>query len=61
VNNPCVQFRQEYSLEDILAAPMIFEPLTKLQCCPTSDGRDVTFDAEGAASSYQKQNNAVVE
>ena len=38
VNNPYSQFRDEYSLEDILNAPMIYEPLTKLQCCPTSDG-----------------------
>jgi acetyl-CoA acetyltransferase len=38
VNNPYSQFQDEYSLEDILNAKMIFEPLTKLQCCPTSDG-----------------------
>jgi acetyl-CoA acyltransferase len=38
VNNPYAQFQQEYSLEDIKAAPMIYEPLTKLQCSPTSDG-----------------------
>jgi acetyl-CoA acetyltransferase len=37
-NNPYSQFRDEYSLDDILAAPMVFDPLTKLQCCPTSDG-----------------------
>ncbi|HYB90345.1 MAG TPA: lipid-transfer protein [Candidatus Binataceae bacterium] len=38
VNNPYSQFQDEYSLEGILAAPMVYEPLTKLQCCPTSDG-----------------------
>ena len=37
-NNPYSQFRTIYSLEEIQNAPMIFEPLTKLQCCPTSDG-----------------------
>ncbi|XP_072021315.1 sterol carrier protein 2-like isoform X2 [Amphiura filiformis] len=37
-NNPYSQFQKEYSLEEILKAPMIYEPLTKLQCCPTSDG-----------------------
>lgn len=36
--NPYAQFRQEYSLEEILKAPMIHAPLTKLQCSPTSDG-----------------------
>jgi len=38
VNNPYSQFQDEYTLDEILAAPMIYEPLTKLQCCPTSDG-----------------------
>jgi sterol carrier protein 2 len=38
VNNPYSQFQDEYSLEDIKKAPMVYEPLTKLQCCPTSDG-----------------------
>src|SRR5438132_14434939 len=38
VNNPYSQFRDEYTLEQILDAPMVYEPLTKLQCCPTSDG-----------------------
>jgi len=38
VNNPYSQFQNQYSLEQILEAPMVYEPLTKLQCCPTSDG-----------------------
>jgi acetyl-CoA acetyltransferase len=38
VNNPYSQFQDEYSLEQIQNAPMVWEPLTKLQCCPTSDG-----------------------
>jgi len=38
VNNPYSQFQDEYSLEDILNARQVFGPLTKLQCCPTSDG-----------------------
>ena len=38
VNNPYAQFQQEYSLDDIKAAKMIHDPLTKLQCSPTSDG-----------------------
>jgi sterol carrier protein 2 len=38
VNNPCSQFQDEYTLEQITGAPMVHEPLTKLQCCPTSDG-----------------------
>lgn len=38
VANPNSQFQDEYSLQDILDAPMVWDPLTKLQCCPTSDG-----------------------
>ncbi len=38
VNNPYAQFQTEYSLQDIKDAKMIHDPLTKLQCSPTSDG-----------------------
>lgn len=38
VNNPYSQFHDVYTLEQILASPEIHSPLTKLQCCPTSDG-----------------------
>ena len=38
VNNPYAQFQDEYSIEEIKDAKMIHEPLTKLQCSPTSDG-----------------------
>jgi len=36
--NPYSQFQDVYTLKQIMDAPMIHEPLTKLQCCPTSDG-----------------------
>lgn len=36
--NPYSQFRDPYTLSDILSSPTIHSPLTKLQCCPTSDG-----------------------
>ena len=48
VNNPYSQFQDEYSLADILAAPMVYEPLTKLQCCPTSDGAGAAIVASEA-------------
>jgi acetyl-CoA acyltransferase len=38
VNNPYAQFQDEYTLDEIKAARMIHDPLTKLQCSPTSDG-----------------------
>lgn len=37
-NNPYSQFQDEYSLDQIKQSPVIHEPLTKFQCCPTSDG-----------------------
>ncbi|KAL1849035.1 hypothetical protein Plec18167_006814 [Paecilomyces lecythidis] len=36
--NPYSQFQDEYTLEQIMKSPKVHEPLTKLQCCPTSDG-----------------------
>ncbi|KAK6376118.1 hypothetical protein LTS17_007369 [Exophiala oligosperma] len=36
--NPYAQFQKEFSLEQIMSGPMIQEPLTMSQCCPTSDG-----------------------
>ena len=47
VNNPYSQFQDEYSLEDIMNAPMVYGPLTKLQCCPTSDGAGAAILASG--------------
>jgi acetyl-CoA acetyltransferase len=38
VNNPYAQFQDEYTLDEIKQAKVIHEPLTKLQCSPTSDG-----------------------
>ncbi|EAQ86826.1 conserved hypothetical protein [Chaetomium globosum CBS 148.51] len=38
VNNPYSQFQDVYTLEQIMSSPAIHSPLTKLQCCPTSDG-----------------------
>ena len=51
VNNPYAQFQDEYSLEDIKAAKMIHEPLTKLQCSPTSDGSAARRSSPASASS----------
>jgi acetyl-CoA acetyltransferase len=36
--NPRAQFQEASTLEEVLASPMVFDPLTKFQCCPTSDG-----------------------
>ena len=37
-NNPYAIFNQPLTLEDILNAPMVFDPLTRYQCCPPTCG-----------------------
>lgn len=36
--NPNAIFRQPLSLEEVLASPNVFDPLTRLQCCPPTCG-----------------------
>ncbi|MFC8723917.1 lipid-transfer protein [Streptomyces bacillaris] len=38
VNNPYAQFQDPYTVEEVLASRTVHDPLTKLQCSPTSDG-----------------------
>ena len=54
VNNPYSQFQDDYTLEQIMGAPMVYEPLTKLQCCPTSDGAAAAILA---SEDFVKQHN----
>ena len=37
-NNPYAIFRQPVTVEEVLASPMVAEPLTRLQCCPPTCG-----------------------
>jgi acetyl-CoA acetyltransferase len=36
--NPYAQFKKPVTVEEVLASPMIADPLTLLSCCPNSDG-----------------------
>ena len=36
--NPLAQFRNPITVEEVLNAPMICDPLTRLSCCPNADG-----------------------
>src|SRR2546425_6085304 len=38
VHNPRSQYREACTLDEVLASRMVYDPLTILQCCPTSDG-----------------------
>ncbi len=37
-NNPYALFKQTLSVEEILASPEVFDPLTRYQCCPPTCG-----------------------
>lgn len=37
-HNPLAIFKNQVSVEDVLASPHIFGPLTRLQCCPPTCG-----------------------
>ena len=36
--NPLAQFRAPETIEQVMASPMIADPLTRSQCCPIADG-----------------------
>lgn len=36
--NPLAVFRQTVTLDEVLASPTVFDPLTRLQCCPPTCG-----------------------
>ncbi len=38
VNNPRSQYQDACTLEEVLASRVVYDPLTLLQACPTSDG-----------------------
>lgn len=38
VNNPLSQYHKAFTFEEVMASPMIADPITTLQCCPQSDG-----------------------
>ncbi|AYJ47344.1 lipid-transfer protein [Rhodococcus sp. P1Y] len=37
-NNPYAVFREPVTIEEVLASPHVFGPLTRLQCCPPTCG-----------------------
>jgi acetyl-CoA acetyltransferase len=60
VNNPYSQFQDEYTLDEVKNAKMVYDPLTKLQCCPTSDGAGAAILAsEDFVRKHKLEKNAV--
>lgn len=60
LNNPYSQFRDGHSVEAVLKSPKIYGCLTKLQCCPTSDGAGAAIICdEETVKRIGRQNEAV--
>ncbi|XP_054576859.1 sterol carrier protein 2 isoform X3 [Eptesicus fuscus] len=60
VNNPYSQFQKEYSLDEVMNSRKVFDFLTVLQCCPTSDGAAAAILAsEEFVQKYGLQSKAV--
>ena len=47
--NPFAQYRKEVTVEEVLAARPVADPLTLLMCCPTGDGAAVVVLASDRA------------
>ncbi|MCL5046208.1 MAG: thiolase domain-containing protein [Actinobacteria bacterium] len=50
VRNPHAHFHKEISVADVLASPLVAEPLNLYDCCPTSDGAAAAILVGGAAA-----------
>jgi len=60
VSNPYSQFRDGWSKEQVLKSPQITKQLTKLMCCPTSDGAACCIVAsEAFVKAHKLQNQAI--
>jgi benzoylsuccinyl-CoA thiolase BbsB subunit len=54
LTNPFSQYKKEVTVADIMASPMIADPITVLQCCPQSDGAAAVILCSEA---YYRKNN----
>jgi acetyl-CoA acetyltransferase len=53
IRNPYSPWKDEITVEQVLSAPVIAEPLTRLSCCPVSDGASaVILASEKIARRY---------
>jgi acetyl-CoA acetyltransferase len=53
MRNPRCHMKKEVTVEEVLASPMIADPLTRLSCCPNSDGAAaVVLTSERVARRY---------
>jgi len=60
VHNPRAQFNREYTLDEVMQSNRIYDPLTKLQCCPTTNGAGAAILAsERFVKQHHLQSRAV--
>ena len=59
VHNPKSQYRDECTLDEVLASRMVYDPLTILQCCPTSDGAGAAILCSAEYAAKQGISNPV--
>lgn len=53
MNNPRCHMKKPVTVDEVLASPVIADPLTRLSCCPNSDGAAaVVLASEKAARRY---------
>ena len=57
--NPYAQYRKEVTVEEVLNARPVADPLTLLMCCPTGDGAAVVILASEKARSRLAAGNAM--
>lgn len=57
--NPFAVFRQTVSVDEVMASPMIFDPLTRLQCCPPTCGAAAVIVCSEAFAARHKIDPAV--
>lgn len=55
LDNPLAQFRVAVTVEDVLDAPLIADPITRLQCCAMADGAAaIVLGAQGVAAGQHR-------
>ncbi|NYT79215.1 lipid-transfer protein [Alcaligenaceae bacterium] len=61
VNNPYAVFKEQLTEEQVLASPMIFDPITRLQCCPPTSGAAAAIVcSEDFAKKHNLQNGVLI-
>lgn len=61
-NNPLAIFRNPLTLDEVLASPSVFDPLTRLQCCPPTCGAAAAvLCTEAFAKKHGLDGNVVIE